>query len=63
MVLTFYQVHEGNVFFIRISKQMCNNAAGPCLVGHETEMGEDISRKWLVPGNLHLYYSDFVCAT
>ena len=29
-----------------MSKRNCNNIAGPCLVEHETDMGEDILRKW-----------------
>ena len=29
-----------------VSKRICNNVAGPGLVGQETEMGCDISRKW-----------------
>ena len=36
MVLTFYHVHDGNGFFYSISYRVCNNIAGPCLVGHET---------------------------
>ena len=50
MVLTFYQVHDGNYLFfniysIVISYRVCNNIAGPCLVGHGAEMGK------IFPGN------------
>ena len=37
-----------------MSTRTCNDIAGPCLVGQETEI-EDFSRKWLIPGYLHLY--------
>ena len=41
-------------FHICMSTRICNNIAGLCIVGQETEM-EDISRKWYIPGYLHLY--------
>ena len=38
-----------------MATRICNDIAGPCLVGQETEMEEDIPRKWSIPGYLHLY--------